>query len=457
MKMKRKALIFTIACLAAAIAIGTVLPLALSGVAGEFTPNATVGAAYMTTIGLLFLILIVEIVSVFKIDDSTFHTALLAGCLFAMYACSADTYIFFFCYGLRIPDAVLGVTSELAFVFSELSCVWYMCYLYKIRVDSRTASAVAVPVVVAVLGYATAFIYNYAYIAHFILALILSTAFCQVIVLAEKRGNFGPSSYGVIAIYALAMGAQSANALLYSGPAEAIPGLTLGFAILTFAMFIFVYLAFSIRTDVRAVRSDAYKQQAATFETRALTLQIKPHFIFNSLEALRALYHKDLALGDEGLSRLSDFLRGSIGSFDSDLIPFETEIDNIYNYTEFENLKRDEGIEVIFDIDYTDFVVPPFSIQPFVENAFKYSGVEKTGGRVVISSYREENRVIVGVSDNGKGFDPSAISERSHGIRNACERFALALDARPEIKSEPGKGTTVKIVIDIARRGGVDE
>ncbi len=450
---RNKLLCFGVPCLALSLAVGIAAPLLTTLLGGGAVSDSALGAAYVTVLGFLFVVCIVEVISVFKIDDSTFHTALIAGCLFVLYALSVDMDLFLKNFGVDIPLYALGISSELAFALAEACCCWYILFLYRIPISNRSAAIVTVCAMASLMGYSLAVIFGYGYIFHFLLSAIYIIVFCLILerVWAEKNVLF--TTYLVTAVFSLAIGVQSVNALSYSGPALPVQGIALAFAVLTFAAFATVYFLFSVHTDLRAVRSDEYKLQARHFETRALTWQIKPHFIFNSLEALRALYHKDIALGDEGLAHLSDFLRGSIRSFDSDLVPFETEIDNIYNYAEFENLKRDGKMEVIFDIDFTEFSVPPFSIQPFVENAFKYSGVEETGGRIVISSYREEDRAVVEISDNGKGFDPSAVSDRSHGIRNACGRFALALGAHPEIKSEPGKGTQVKIVIDINGRG----
>lgn len=448
--MKNKALTCSILGLLICLTVGIALPLILTKVGVNPKPNPTVGATFVTVCALLVVVMIVEIVSIFKIDDSTFHTALLAGSLVALYAFSVDMYLYLSNYGVTLPKFILGIFSETVFLFAMACCCWFMLYTYDLPVDGKNLAAVSVTSVISLMLYFITLLLGYGYIAHFVIVIIFSVAFCRILTRAERKIKIVLTTYLSTGIFCLSIGAQSVNVLFYSDATVALPGFTLAYAVLTLCMFLCVYLAFSIRTDIKAVRSTQYKQQAELFETKALSGQIKPHFIFNSLEAIRALYHKDVPSGDAAMNLLSNFLRGSIDAFDNELVPFETEIDNVFSYTEFENLKRENKIEVIFDIDFTDFYVPPFSVQPFVENAIKYSGVgDVENGKIIISSYRDGDNAVVEISDNGKGFDVNKVAKSSHGIKNACGRFALALGTTPEVNSEIGQGTHIKIVIGL--------
>lgn len=450
--MKNKVLIFSVAGIAAASAVGIAVSLIFTLLGMGDTSSVAAGAVHIVVVGLLFLTLIVEIVSAATIEDSTYHTALITGCLFIQYLCSADGALFFADMGLRLHPAVYGIVSEIAFLGAVAGCCAYVMYLYKLRLN--TIFLVVLPILAALLFavYAVTLFHGYGYIAHFVVAALAAAVFCSLIFFAEKNNKIGMTTYFVTAVVCLSFGAQNANAMYYSGLTVALQGISLFFAALTFAMYVPVYLMFCIRTDSKAVKSIEYQRQAALFEAKAMLGQIKPHFIFNSLETIRSLYHRDAASGDTAMNYLSDFLRDSINSFDHELIPFETEIDTVFSYTEFENIKREHKIEVVFDLDFVDFRVPPFSVQPFVENAFKYSGVgEIPGGNIIISSYKSGDFAAIEIADNGRGFDVNKISEHSHGIRNACGRFALTLGVTPEITAAPGKGTKVKILIDLRK------
>ena len=454
--MKNRALTLVIIGLVASVVAGVTVAIVLSSLGVRTSPNLAVGSVFVAVLALLFVVLIVEIVSAIKIDDSTPHTTFIAGCLVVLFALSTDMQMFFAAFGIDIPNTVFGILSEVAFIFATICCCWYVIYLYKLTVKRKLTIAIAATIfAVLLIIYSITLFYGYGYVAHFVIVALTVIGFCTILLNAERKTKIGTTTYFTAAVFCFCVGVQSVNALYYSGCTVAVPGISLVYAVLTFATFIIVYLMFSIRTDGRAVKSSEYKHRAELFETKALSGQIKPHFIFNSLEAVRALYHNDTASGDAAINHLSNFLRGSIYSFDSELIPFETEIDNVFNYAEFENLKRREKIDVIFNIDFTEFFVPPFSVQPFVENAIKYSGVDQIeNGCIIISSYRSGGSAVVEISDNGKGFDTSKITENSHGIKNASGRFALTLGTTPEITSQVGSGTHVKIVIDLNKQKG---
>ncbi len=446
--MRNKILPLTAVCLLLSIGTGVALPMLLTHFNVSVEPNGTVGAAYATVLGLLFIIFIVEIVSAFKIDDSTFHTVCLAGSVFVQFLFSADTQLFLESFGLKMPDIALGISGEISFVLCETSCLWYICYLYNLRWDRGIYAAIAIPVILLVLADSLLFLWGWGHWAHFLIAAIFTVMLFAALVRASKKSEIGFTTYFVAAVFCLSAGAQSVNALCFNDVANAYPGITFVYAVLSVSMFISVYLAFSVHADLKAVQSEEYKSQVRSFKLRAFTGQIKPHFIFNALEAIKSFYHRDVASGDTAVSLLSDLLNDSINAFDHDLVPFEKELDTIYSYTEFENMKRQRKAEVIFNTEFTDFSVPPFSVEPFVENAMRYSGVEdKEGGRIVISSFKRGGTVVIEVFDNGRGFDPAAVKETSHGIRNASERFQIAFAATPRVESVPGEGTRITIEI----------
>ncbi len=422
------------------------------------SPNFAEGCLYFASLLLLLIILIVEIVSVFKIDDSTIHTVFLAVCLLGLYLFSTDMQLFLRNFDIYIPEIVFGLLSETFFVLVSFCCIEYIMYLNRLSNFknwlrlSFLISFLFVPI------YTISSYFNYGYIVHFIIAVMLVLDFCAVFYNSRKKGDLTLTAYFTTVVFCLGLGVQNINTLSYNGPFESVIGFSLTYASLSDLMFIIVYLLFSIRTDKKAVQSNVYKLQAELYEKKFLSEQIKPHFIFNSLESIRELYHESLALGDKGINLFANFLRGNLNSFDDNLIPFETELNNVFSYAELRNLGKKDPIEIIYDIDYTDFKVPPFSIQPFVENALKYSGIEKKdNGYIIISTYKRNGKVFIEINDNGKGFDVNKVFSNSHGIKNACERFSLLLGVDPTIKSVIGKGTSIQIILSTDKTEVEDE
>jgi LytS/YehU family sensor histidine kinase len=210
-----------------------------------------------------------------------------------------------------------------------------------------------------------------------------------------------------------------------------------------------VYISFIIRTSREACKASEYKLQMETLKTRVLREQINPHFIFNSLTAVKSQYHQNIEKGDFAMNLFSNHLRTNVEAIDKDLIPFEHELDNINNYVQLQNLKYPKPFNIVYDIACVNFLVPILSLQVFVENAIKYSKVNtKDDGYIEISSYEDGDEIILEISDNGAGFDINSIKDASYGIKNARERFELLMNSKIDIYSRNGEGTKVKIHID---------
>lgn len=182
---------------------------------------------------------------------------------------------------------------------------------------------------------------------------------------------------------------------------------------------------------------------------KLLLSQIKPHFLFNTLTTIKVLYREEPELGESTLIDLAEYLKGLFSSIDNDrLVSFEDEIENIKHYTNIEKM-RFENLKVEYDINDTDFEVPPLSIQPIVENAIKHGLRNKVNGVVKISSYLDGTDHVVVVKDNGEGFEVKRDNyDRTQiGVNNVKNRLSSIVCAKVDIDSTIGKGTCVTIRI----------
>lgn len=190
---------------------------------------------------------------------------------------------------------------------------------------------------------------------------------------------------------------------------------------------------------------------------KVLVGQMKPHFIFNALTKIKSMYHTNLQEGDSTLELFSDYMRESLSLLDNEIVSFETELQNLARYVDFINTGKTNPFNVIYNVDVTDFCLPSFSLQPFVENALKYSKVnEKQDGFIMISSEEVDGFIEVKITDNGNGFDTSQIKDGTHGINNSKERLRLLFDTEPVITSVVGKGTQVTIRLKKTKGGKTD-
>lgn len=220
-----------------------------------------------------------------------------------------------------------------------------------------------------------------------------------------------------------------------------------------YLLFICIMSFIKARINARlAMNALKYEHEISVIKTGALRAQIKPHFVFNSLAAIQAVYHKGLLDGDAAMARFSQHLRLNIDADNIDLVPFSEELENILNYFELENMRVENALTLLLDIDYMDFSVPILSLQPLIENAVRYAGTEqKEDGYIQLKTQVLGDTVHLCVIDNGRGFDVSSVRPNAAGLKNLKERFRYLLNADVTVKSRIGEGTQVTIIIPIAK------
>lgn len=196
------------------------------------------------------------------------------------------------------------------------------------------------------------------------------------------------------------------------------------------------------------------KKESELTESRTAIMlsQIQPHFLYNSLTAIGKLCDLDPGKAKAAVTDFADYLRGNLDSVrERKLTGFSNELEHIEAYLALEQLRYKERLRVIYEITVEDFVLPPLTIQPIVENAVQHGLMEKKeGGTVCIRTEAEKDIVRVIVSDDGMGFDPAEQKDdgRTHiGIENVRGRLAALCHGSLEIQSVPGTGTTAVITV----------
>ena len=187
---------------------------------------------------------------------------------------------------------------------------------------------------------------------------------------------------------------------------------------------------------------------------RKLTMdQIKPHFLHNSLNSIIYYIDKDPKKAKEALVNFSKYLRTNLDSVNTeDLIPVSEELEHTKVYLALEKLRFEEKLNIEYDIQDENFMVPTLSIQPMVENAVKH-GIRKSetgSGTVKISTKETENHHIVQIVDDGTGFDVESLADMddSHiGVKSVMKRLIIECRGTLEFDSGEGKGTSCIIKI----------
>lgn len=184
--------------------------------------------------------------------------------------------------------------------------------------------------------------------------------------------------------------------------------------------------------------------------------QIQPHFLFNSLGAIRELCKQNPEQAREALDDFSDYLRTNMDSLSKKhLVHFSEELSHTKTYLKLEKLRFGNDLNIIYEIEETDFYLPPLTLQPLVENAVKHGicRMAEGGGTLIIRTSLIDNKVVLSVFDNGVGFDTEALSDninnRSHiGIDNVRSRLNQLINAELIIKSNPDSGTYAQIILE---------
>ena len=178
--------------------------------------------------------------------------------------------------------------------------------------------------------------------------------------------------------------------------------------------------------------------------------QIQPHFIYNTLGTIERMCLKDPKKAFDLVRNFSLYLRGNFRELDSVTpIRFTDELKHIEYYVNIEKV-RFPDMNIEYDVEAAEFVLPALSVQPLVENAIKHGLMRlEAGGTVVIHSYETPTHFCVEVKDNGVGFDTDApIDEKKHiGLRNIRGRLKAMVNGDLVLESKPGVGTKAVIII----------
>ena len=210
----------------------------------------------------------------------------------------------------------------------------------------------------------------------------------------------------------------------------------------------------SINAAERARELELHKSnlEAELKESRISIMlsQIKPHFIYNTLGTIERMCLKDPEKAFDLVRNFSLYLRGNFRELDSVTpIPFTEELKHVEHYVNIEKV-RFPDMNIVYNVETTDFLLPALSVQPIVENAIKHGlmGLE-TGGTVWIRSYETPTHFCVEVKDDGVGFDMDLpIDKKKHvGIRNIRERLESMVNGELILESHLNIGTKAVIMI----------
>jgi LytS/YehU family sensor histidine kinase len=188
---------------------------------------------------------------------------------------------------------------------------------------------------------------------------------------------------------------------------------------------------------------------------QSLKSQLQPHFLFNTLHSISALMLTDVAAADRMMCRLSDLLRLSLETADTQITTLKRELEFVNCYLEIEKVRFEERLKVNYVIapETLDAELPYLLLQPLVDNAVKH-GIAKApnGGEISIISRCVENKLQIEIKNSEVATHPfHTTTTRGVGLRVTKERLASLYgeDQTFELENSPEGYTTARVEIPL--------
>ncbi|HQZ06801.1 MAG: histidine kinase [Rhodoferax sp.] len=194
------------------------------------------------------------------------------------------------------------------------------------------------------------------------------------------------------------------------------------------------------------------RSQASEAKLKLLETQLEPHMLFNTLANLRVLIGTDAARAQQMLDHMIAYLRATLSASRASNHPLQAEFDRLRDYLELMAIRM--GPRLQYQLELPEILahqsVPALLLQPLVENAIRH-GLEPqvAGGRVNISAYRDNGRLVLEVQDTGVGM-PATAEGDGFGMAQVRERLLSAFDGQATLTLVPAvRGTHFRITLPL--------
>ncbi|WP_174615107.1 LytS/YhcK type 5TM receptor domain-containing protein [Virgibacillus ihumii] len=218
-----------------------------------------------------------------------------------------------------------------------------------------------------------------------------------------------------------------------------------------------------ISNQLNTIATEKLRTHMRDTELRNLQAQINPHFLFNTLHLIAALFRKDPEKARHITVQLAQFMRFNIGLVSESLVTMEKECEHVNAYIAIIQTRFSSQMEISFSAaeDISHVQIPPSTIQPLVENSVQHGLRNITsGGKVTVSIEKAENSLQIVVRDNGIGFPEEILllggqtslksrKNKGAGLYNVNQRLISLLgeEAKLRIRNLKNGGSEVALTI----------
>lgn len=236
----------------------------------------------------------------------------------------------------------------------------------------------------------------------------------------------------------------------------------IGFGLVMAALFFFQRSRMEARDATLAAEARIRELENRRLQAQiaALTAEMNPHLLFNALNTVASLIHRDPDRAEEVIVQLADLYRGVLRSAGSVTHPLADELRLCDAYLQVEHARFGDRLvrelEIDPSLDTSAIRVPVLVLQPLVENAVKHGFSQRArGGKVRLDVRMKGEHLAMTVDDDGVGFGESLEHGTGKGIANCKERLSLAYGARANlvVGARDGGGTRVVVSLPMAREG----
>jgi hypothetical protein len=210
---------------------------------------------------------------------------------------------------------------------------------------------------------------------------------------------------------------------------------------------------FQIRAQRDAMNSLELQRQLAAAQLKALQMQLEPHFLFNTLNAITTLVELGRqSQAAEMLGHLNAILKRTLERTTPEKVPLSQELEIVESYLAIEQIRFADRLRVDIKVDpgALHSLVPCFLLQPIVENAIRHGIAHcENEGVVEASARRHGNRLRIAIRDSGSGQCGAAKPGNGIGLKNTRERLAYFYPDAYELHAGPMNSGGFEVAIDV--------
>jgi signal transduction histidine kinase len=196
----------------------------------------------------------------------------------------------------------------------------------------------------------------------------------------------------------------------------------------------------------RTLRATQLEARLAEAKLGALKAQLRPHFLFNTLNAISAFMENDPKTARRMTAHLGDLLRRSLESSERQEVPLSEELSTVDDYLAIQEIRFEGRLEVAREVDpdVLSVPVPSFLLQPLVENAIEHGHAD----RIRLSARRRNGSLEIQVSDDGVGLEASS-NGNGLGLKNTAARLEALYGDRAHLELRSGSRSGVDVTVTL--------